>query len=497
MIIGSGWGGYTFSRKLTSKHFSPLIISPRTYFLFTPLLTDAAGGSLDYSQIIEPVRDPKARIKHIQAKARSVDFARKVVTCESAVIESDTGTVAKAHDEEVQHTKQTRPDSPAVDLEQSRVGEAFDIPYDKLVIAVGAVTKTFDTPGVKENAIFFKDIGDAQRVKKRVRECFELAMLPTTSPEMKKWLLHFAIVGAGPTGSELAASIRDLIALDFNKRYPELKDLVSISLYDVAPNILSMFDEKLSQYAMKTMKDEGIDIRTAHHVESIRWGAPGDQGPHVKDPTRCLTIKTKEGGEEGIGLCVWVTGNTMDRFITQALDVVEQLPASPTTKSGSETNTSGPWKVKKNDKTGTLAVDGHLRVQVVDGKGETVVLPDVFAIGDNATPELSPPPATAQATYQEAKWLASRLGKGDIDRSPPFSFKSLGVMAYIGDSRALMQFPDQKAAWSKWLPRDLTGRVAWMVWNSAYITMSMSWKNKLRVGIRWLLNRIFGKDVTK
>ncbi|CAI4218397.1 unnamed protein product [Parascedosporium putredinis] len=238
---------------------------------------------------------------------------------------------------------------------------------------------------------------------------------------MKKWLLHFAIVGAGPTGSELAASIRDLIALDFNKRYPELKDLVSISLYDVAPNILSMFDEKLSQYAMKTMKDEGIDIRTAHHVESIRWGHRA---------TKDLISRTR-------------------------------------------------------------------RVQVVDGKGETVVLPDVFAIGDNATPELAPPPATAQATYQEAKWLASRLGKGDIDRSPPFSFKSLGVMAYIGDSRALMQFPDQKAAWGKWLPRDLTGRVAWMVWNSAYITMSMSWKNKLRVGIRWLLNRIFGKDVTK
>ncbi|CAI4218396.1 unnamed protein product [Parascedosporium putredinis] len=88
------------------------------------------------SKIIEPVRDPKARIKHIQAKARSVDFARKVVTF------------------------------PAGDLEQSRVGEVFDIPYDKLVIAVGAVTKTFDTPGVKENAIFFKDIGDAQRVKR-------------------------------------------------------------------------------------------------------------------------------------------------------------------------------------------------------------------------------------------------------------------------------------------------------------------------------------------
>ncbi|PKS08390.1 hypothetical protein jhhlp_005334 [Lomentospora prolificans] len=499
VILGSGWGGYTLSRKLSTKEFSPLVISPRSYFLFTPLLTSTAGGSLDFSQVIEPIRDSKARVGYIQAQARSVDFNRKIVSCEPAVINSDIPpAAAQTHDEEVQHVKKSDTSNITESPKRFRRGPTFDVPYDKLVIAVGAMTRTFDTPGVRENALFFKDIEDARRVKRRVRECFELAMLPTTSPDMKKWLLHFAIVGAGPTGTELAASIRDLIFPDLMKRYPDLSGIPRISLYDVAPKVLSMFDEHLSQYAMETMKSEGIEIKTSHHVESLRWGAPGEKPPHdITDPSRCLTIKTKEQGEEGIGVCVWATGNMMDQFITRSLDAVEEFPASSVLTHGGPAVGGGSWKVKKTEKIGSLAVNDHLQVQLVNETGRTVVLKDVFAIGDNATPESNPPPATAQATYQEAKWLGSQLNKGLSEDSPPFSFRSLGVMAYIGDSRALMQFPNKDSKWKAWLPTNVTGRVARLIWNSAYITMSISWKNKFRVAIRWMLNWVFGKDVSR
>ena len=88
-------------------------------------------------------------------------------------------------------------------------GQTFAVPYDKLIIAVGCVRGTFSTSGIRENALFFKDIGDARRVKRRVRdrECFKLAMVPSTTEEVQRWLLHFAIVGAGPAGTELAATL--------------------------------------------------------------------------------------------------------------------------------------------------------------------------------------------------------------------------------------------------------------------------------------------------
>lgn len=498
VILGSGWGGYSLSRKLAAQSFAPVVISPRSYFVFTPLLTDAAGGSLDFSNIVEPVRDPHSKVDFIQAAARSVDFQKKTVLCEATVVKSGVTESPRTHEnereaEEGPETTKYQPMQGARDWEK---GEMFEVPYDKLVVAVGAVSKTFDTPGVRHNAMFFKDIGDARRVKRRVRECFELAVLPTTSTEMRQWLLHFAIVGAGPTGTELAASLRDFIYKDLVRLYPGLQGIPRITLYDVAPKVLSMFDESLSRYAMETMKKEGIDIKTSHHVQGLRWGVPGAEPPYPMDPKRCLTLTTEEEGQVGVGMCVWVTGNAMNKFVRKSLQDLETFPhGSAVIQDGSSSSDTQTWHVKKAPKVGALLVDGHLRVQLESEDGTTAVLQDVFALGDNAMPETGAPPATAQATFQEAKWLAARLNKGDLQQSAPFSFQNMGTLAYIGDAKALMQLPQDNN--SKYLPGHLTGRMAWMVWNSAYLTMSISWRNKLRVAFRWMLNNIFGRDVSR
>ncbi|KAL2840424.1 pyridine nucleotide-disulfide oxidoreductase-domain-containing protein [Aspergillus pseudoustus] len=484
VILGSGWGGYTLSRKLSPKRFSPLVISPRSYFVFTPLLTSTAGGDLDFSHIVEPVRDPKIKIDFIQAAAHVLDLERKTVLCEPTVVK---GGVTETHTEEEGGFRQTK---------KWEKGEPFEIPYDKLVISVGAISRTFKTPGVKDNAIFFRDIGDSRRVRRRVRECFELAILPTTSEEMRRHLLHFAIVGAGPTGTELAASLRDFIKSDLVTLYPGLEGIPRISLYDVAPKVLSMFDEKLSRYAMDTMKGEGIDVRTSHHIQDLRWGAPGAEPPYEMDPRGCLTLTTKEEGQVGVGMCVWVTGNAMNEFITESLVDVKSLPVkSAVMKDGTSVQSTSGWKYKKAPRTGALLVDSHLRVQLENPSfEETAVLNDVFALGDNAMPETGAPPATAQATSQEAKWLATRLNHGDLDTKPGFSFHNMGTLAYIGDAKALMQLPEDEG---KYLPHRLTGRMAWLVWNSAYLTMTISWRNKLRIAVRWLLNRLFGRDISR
>ncbi|KAH1448017.1 hypothetical protein KXX58_005953, partial [Aspergillus fumigatus] len=473
VILGSGWGGYSLSRRLSPSKFAPLIVSPRSYFVFTPLLTDAAGGSLDFSNIVEPVRDRRARVDFIQAAARAVDFHRKTILCEATVVKS--GVTESPRTDEAGGVTST------MAKRRWEAGETFTVPYDKLVVAVGTVTKTFNTPGVRENALFFKDIGDARRVRRRVRECFELAVLPTTAPEMRQWLLHFAIVGAGPTGTELAASLRDFISRDLMQLYPSLAGIPRITLYDVAPTVLSMFDERLAAYAMETMKKEGITIKTSHHVAGLRWGEPGASPPYEMDPKRCLTLTTKEEGEVGVGMCVWVTGNQMNEFVRNSLEEVDVFPSASATAKGDkikDENTS--WKVKKGP-NGALLVDGRLRVQLANDHGETAILRDVFALGDNAMPETGAPPATAQATFQEAKWLAAWLNADDIEQAPPFSFRNMGTLAYIGDARALMQLPHEDGRRYKYLPHGLTGRMAWLVWNSAYLTMSISWRNRLRV----------------
>ncbi|CAG7952938.1 unnamed protein product [Penicillium salamii] len=501
VILGSGWGGYTLSRRLSPKNFSPLIISPRSYFVFTPLLTDAASGSLDFSNIVEPVRDPRAKVDFIQAAARAIDLKKKTILCEATVVKSGVTESPRTEDRETEEGPETTNKKPMQDQRLWEQGEIFEVPYDKLVIAVGAVSRTFGTPGVRENAMFFKDIGDAKRVKRRVRECFELAVLPTTTKEMQKHLLNFAIVGAGPTGIELAASLRDFIYDDMMALYPTLDAPPKITLYDVAPQVLSMFDESLSRYAMETMKSEGIDIKTSHHVKSLRWGPPGASSTHEMDPKRCLTLDTEEEGQVGVGMCVWVTGNAMPKFITQSLGTVDFPTDSVKTIDGSSPSANAEqesWKFKKGPRKGPLLVDGHLRVQLQNEAGQTAVLQDVFALGDNAMPETGAPPATAQATFQEAKWLASHLNKSDLDQTPSFSFRNMGTMAYIGNERALMQIPhEDDGTTRRYLPDGIKGRTASLVWKAAYITMSISWRNKFRVAFRWTLNKLFGRDVSR
>lgn len=502
VILGSGWGGYKLSRGLSSK-YDPLVISPRSYFVFTPLLTDAASGSLDFSNIVEPVRDPHSQVDFIQAAARGIDFRRKIVRCESTVVKSGvTESPRTTDDERVEEEgpESTTTNAATVQSRHWEQGETFDVSYDKLIIAVGAVSKTFQTPGVRHNAMFFRDIGDAKRVKRRVRECFELAVLPTTSPEMRRHLLHFAIVGAGPTGTELAANLRDYIYQDVVKLYPAVEGIPRISLYDVAPKVLSMFDESLSKYAMDTMRKEGIGIKTEHHVKGLRWGAPGQPPPYDMDPKRCLTLTTEEEGEVGVGMCVWATGNAMNKFLSHILDIDAFPASSALLKDGSGSQPPADpekvrWQIKKAPGVGALLVDGHLRVQLESSTGQTAVMQDVFALGDNAMLETGSPPATAQATTQEAKWLAARLNQNDLDSQPPFSFRNMGSLAYIGDANALMQIPSEDR--SRYLPSGLTGRTAALVWNWAYVSMSISWRNKLRLVFRRMVNWLYGRDVSR
>ncbi|BFZ60709.1 hypothetical protein YB2330_001752 [Saitoella coloradoensis] len=460
VILGSGWGGYGLLNQVSTKYHMVTVISPRTYFVFTPLLASTAVGTLEFRCAMEPVRSRYRGIFRwmskkgegvnlIEAFADKIDFARKKVECvtqftpvkENAKTTLDRG--AAAEDE--------CPGEMSVSERRMKDGRRkFEVEYDDLVIAVGAYSQTFGTPGVKEHAYFLKDVGDARRIRARILHCFELAACPSTTEEERRQLLHFVCVGGGPTGVEFAAELHDLIHDDLALLYPELYHLASISLFDVAPRILGSFDENLGEYARTKFARSGIRIRTGTHVTKIEEGK----------------VFTKESGMERFGMMVWATGLHVNPLVEEMKGVL------------------------KDKRTGSVLTDDRLRV--VDEKGEPVE--GVYGIGDCAAiKDGEILPATAQVANQKAIYLGNSLNaiarSGTPSYEPePFKFLNRGAMAYIGGWKAIVQ-PAKSGG--------ISGRAAWILWRTAYLSMSVSLRNKILIPTYWFLNFVFGRDITR
>ncbi|KAI8635035.1 FAD/NAD(P)-binding domain-containing protein [Xylariaceae sp. FL1651] len=465
VILGSGWAGYAFARTLDPRKFERIMISPRSYFVFTPLVAGTAVGTLEFRAVIESVRRLGLDNFH-QGWADDIDFSRKVIRVEANTSDDPASRTS------AQLQRQS---------EVTEKGPMFDVPYDKLVIAVGAYSQTFGIEGVKEHAHFLRDVGDARKVRMKVLQCFEKASLPITTDEERRKLLHFAIVGGGPTGIEFAAELHDLVHDDLSKTYPNLLEFVNITVYDVAPKVLPMFDQKLAQYAMDTFKREHISVKTEHHLRRIR---PDESCPG------CLKLKIQEYGDEevGAGIVVWSTG-LMQNPLVRKLEgkVLQQLSPSGDALSGSAT------LLQKDAKTGSLVTDAHLRVTTIPQNASTEqpqldvsVLPDVYSIGDCAVISGRQLPATAQVASQQATYLAKRFNKGDV-AAEPFRFRNWGVMTYLGSWRAIHQSSAD----------ELTGWAAWILWRTAYLTKSMSIRNKIMVPVYWVMSWLFGRDISR
>lgn len=441
--------------------------------MFTPLLASTSVGTLEFRTALEPVRKRRSNVSFYQGWADEVDFKNSKLTIEEAV---DDAKQAQAPVSSQSYDRQRA-------IKEGKKGKTFDLSYDKLIISVGCYSQTFGTPGVKENALFLKDVGDARKIRNRVLACFEAASLPTTPEEMKKQLLNFAIVGGGPTGIEFSAELHDIIHEDFANIYPDLIKHHSISVYDVAPKVLPAFDEKLGKYAMETFKREGISVKTSHHVEELRQGLPNSkdeqQNEYLKD--LCFTLKTEEEGEFGVGMVVWSTGLTMNPFVESALGKKIILPADDAHENpqGLREAGAGEWAVRRHPKSGSVFVDDRLRVSVRPYKdseegAQTAYMSNIFALGDCANIEGTSYPATAQVANQQAQWLSKRLNKGDLDKKN-FTWKNMGVMTYIGNWNAIFQTSGA----------DISGRFAWFLWRGAYLTQSVSWRNKVLIPMYW------------
>jgi NADH:ubiquinone reductase (non-electrogenic) len=312
----------------------------------------------------------------------------------------------------------------------------FDLSYDILVIAVGEVTNTYDIPGVREYAYFLKEVGDARKIRIKVIDCFENASLPSLAAEERKKYLHFVICGGGPTGVEFAAELNDFIEEDVKKKYKDLTAEIELILIEAGEKILSSFDARLSEYTMRIFKRQNIDVKTNSYIVEVT-----SQHIHVND-----------GAKISYGLLVWATGNTATELVKSC--------GFPLTKRSK------------------IAIDNYFKV-----KGED----SVYSLGDCSELESTPLPVTAQVAQQQGKYLGKALNNlagGKPVR--PFTFKDLGMLAYIGNRKALADLPQYKG----------TGFTAWVFWRSVYITKLVSLKNKMLVLFDWFKNFLFGRDVS-
>lgn len=339
----------------------------------------------------------------------------------------------------------------------------FDVRYDKLILAPGCETNTFGTPGVKEHALFMKTVPDARRLREGILDCLERASLPTISEQEKRDILHFAIVGGGPTGIELAAEIDELIQEHLGAVYPRLKGLCTISIYDVADRLLGAFDEKLSEYAMEKFENRGcVNVKTGKHIEEVRRHS----------------MMVKEEGEVPFGVIIWAVGNTAGKL-------VEDL------------------NCRKSEGLQRIQTDKWLRVLApnsdgVEGKGADII-ENVYALGDAADILNNELPTTAEVAVQKAKWLtkhllestpspakSKNLDDGTESLGTPFKYAQKELVAYIGRGDGVVQ---GKADW--------TGASAWLAWRSGSIKWTRGWRRRVMVVVNWVANWVDGREIAR
>lgn len=477
LIEQSGWAGYSLCRDLDPKKYQVIIVSPRSYFVFTPLLASTSVGTLEFRTAMEPIRHRRNKASFVQGWAENVDLFNKKITIEEAVTDSNQGRAMTTSRDHGKDEEQLKADISS----KSRSGQRFDLSYDKLIIGVGCYNQTYNIPGVKEHANFLKDVGDARSIRKRLLECFETAALPTTPNNVRESILNFAVVGGGPTGIEFSAELHDLIHQDMQRIYPELIRFTKITVYDVGDKVLSQFDSKLGNFAMEHFSRSGIDIKTSRRIQSLEPGLPDVEPDMMSGRSLGYTLKIAGEADRGVGMCIWSTGLMMNPFIQKALTTNRRFPPNEVIyKDNVEDALQLQWQIKQDPRSGAIVTNDRLRVLLTpDGAdGEmNAHLRDVFAIGDCSSIENQNHPPTAQVASQKARWLAQALNKDDLHGDNRFQFKNLGIMAYLGNMRAIFEGGKGMG--------NISGRTAWVLWRGAYLTKSISWRNRVLIPTYW------------
>ncbi|KAI0222447.1 NADH:ubiquinone oxidoreductase, partial [Massospora cicadina] len=276
IVLGTGWGSTSLVKSLDPHEYDVVIVSPRNYFLFTPLLPSCTVGTLEHRSILESIRyiirHKKGNFRFVEGECTHIDPENRQITIK---------------DKSELHGAITE----------------SQLTYDYLVVGVGAETATFNIPGVKENS----------------SAASESATFSGQDPAEQERLLHMVVVGGGPTGVEYAGELYDYLKEDLRKWYPEIADKFRITLIEAQNNVLNSFSKKLINYTESTFKENKIDIRTRSMVKNVT-------------PTH-VNIKNAQGENESLpyGLLVWAAGNTARPVVR---DLMSKFPEFQTNRRG-------------------------------------------------------------------------------------------------------------------------------------------------------------------
>lgn len=440
VVLGTGWGSVSLLKKLDTENYNVIVISPRNYFLFTPLLPSCTTGTIEHRSIMEPIRNflrhKKTAVKYYEAEATKIDYEKRVV-----YISDDSDVKGSTSMNEV--------------------------PFDMLVVGVGAENATFGIPGVREHGCFLKEVGDAQQIRKRIMDCCESATFKDQSPEEVKRLLHMVVVGGGPTGVEFAGELQDFFEHDLRKWIPEIKNNFHVTLVEALPSVLPSFSKSLIDYTEQTFKEETIDIRTKTMVKNVT--EKYIEAEYTDASGKKVTEKIP------YGLLVWATGNAVRPIVK---DLMAQIPAQKDSRRGLAVNeylvvkgTENIWAV------GDCAIANYApTAQVASQEGSFLArLFNQMAKTEEIEGQLAllsdeqgtaPNKEARDQVFENIKDLQRRLRR--VKQMGPFEYSHQGSMAYIGSEKAVADI--------SWLTGNLAsgGQLTYLFWRSAYLSMCFS-----------------------
>jgi NADH dehydrogenase FAD-containing subunit len=396
------------------------------------------------------------KVNFFEATATSIDPQRSTVTCQSVTCDGNSCEI-----------------------------DDFEVTYDRLIFTIGAQSNTFGIPGVREHCCFLRQIEDARRIRTAIVNCFERANIPGLSDEARTNTLTFAVIGAGPTGVEFAAELRDFVQQDGPKYYPNLLKYVRIKIIEASKGVLAPFDKSLQDEAIKQFQRD-ITITDPF----VRQQFPKDfqltellLETSVKEVNDNV-IELNDGRSLSYGLAVWAAGNG-------PLPLTLQLIESLGTEQAQEQN-GARGRDCSYITTGQLPATA----QVASQQGE--YLASLFNKQYNFSPEpteegIVPPPTkdpNHRLSLSEA--IASFASQAE-DYAKPFQFLNLGILAYTGGGSALAQVsvaPETPNIQGK-------GKFGNAVWQSVYLAKLVSWRNRVLVMNDWAKKQLFGRDITQ
>ncbi|WP_158826402.1 NAD(P)/FAD-dependent oxidoreductase [Mucilaginibacter lacusdianchii] len=392
VIVGGGFGGIELAKHLAKEPVEILLLDKHNYHTFPPLLYQVATGSLECESIAFSLRKNFEGQKNLRFRVAEVTG----VNVENNYLETTIGEIA----------------------------------YDYLVLATGSTTNFFGNKDFEHYTMPMKTIPEALNLRYMFLQNLEQAVIAHT-PEEREPYLNFVMVGAGPTGVELAGSFAELRNYVLNKDYPELKkEDMKVYLVDFLPKVLGPMSEQASEKAKKYLEDMGVNVLLNVKVESY-------DGTNLKFADGRV-IRTKN--------VVWSAG---------VAGIVPNGISKDILVRGNRIKTD--------------------EINRVAGTSNIFAIGDVGAIITEATPNGYP--GVAQVAIQQGKQLAKNLAsivKGES--TEPFKYKDLGSMATIGRNKAVADLGKLKFG----------GFFAWLIWMFVHLISLLGFRNKVVTFINWL-----------